>query len=112
MGIDRDFKLFGTRKQTEVLILLGILEESYPRELARLAQADLKSVQNYVDKLEISGVLATRLMGRERRVEFNPRFIARTELRALLDRLADAEPQLREAAASLRRRPRRRGKEL
>lgn len=112
MGIERGFRLFGTRKQTEVLILLGMLEESYPREIARLVGSSLQSVQNYVEKLELSGVLVSRLIGRERRVSFNPRFVARAELLALLDRLADAEPKLRSAAASVRRRPRRRGKEI
>ncbi len=105
-------QLFGSRTRTRLLILLNLLEESYPRELARLLDAPLFSVQRMVDALEKEGCVATRVIGRERRVSLDPRYIAAEELRALLSRLSLAEPELELAAASLRRRPRRRGKEL
>jgi DNA-binding MarR family transcriptional regulator len=105
-------KLFGSRRRTEVLIMVALLEETYPTELARLLGAPLYSVQKVVDALDREGVLATRLIGNERRVTLSPRFFARTELRELLQRLAEAEPELREAATKLRRRPRRKGKSL
>lgn len=104
--------LFGTRRQTVVLILLALLEESYPRELSRLTGVSLPAVQGLVEKLELQGVLATRLLGRERWVSFGPRFLARDELRALLDRMGDFEPEIQKLAASIRRRPRRIGKPI
>lgn len=110
--MDRKFRLFGTRKQTEMLILVGLLEETYASELAKLLGVGLMSVQNYVKGMELSGVLATRVIGKERRIALNPRFFARKELKALLARLSDAEPELQKAAASLRRRPRRTGKPI
>lgn len=105
-------KLIGSRRRTEVLILLALLEESYPTELARLLGAPLYSVQKVVDALDLEGVVATRRIGTERRVTLDPRYFAVRELRALLLRLAKAEPGLRDTAAGARRRPRRKGKRL
>ncbi|NNF05557.1 MAG: hypothetical protein HKN21_02235 [Candidatus Eisenbacteria bacterium] len=103
-------KLLGSRRRTETLILVALLEESYPSELARLLSAPLYSIQKVVDALDVEGVLATRRVGTERRVSLNPRYLAAKELRQLLLRLAKAEPSLEKIAASVRRRPRRKGK--
>lgn len=103
-------RLFGSRRKTEVLILTALLEETYPTELARLLDARQYSIQRVVDALEEEGVLATRRIGKERRVSLNPRYFAHAELRALLLRMAVGETELKEAASRVRRRPRRRGK--
>jgi DNA-binding MarR family transcriptional regulator len=108
----REFSAFGTRNQTQLLILLYLLSESFPRELARLLNVSLSAVQNTLDGLEKDGIIATRKLGVERRVQLNPAFFAVKELKALLERLAQAEPELQEAAASVRKRPRRRNKPL
>lgn len=97
--------LFGSRRRTEILILLGLLEESYPSELASLLQAPLYSVQRILADLEDQGVVASRLRGRTRLVSINPRFYAVQELRALLARLALGEPDLDALAAGHRVRP-------
>ncbi len=97
--------LFGSRRRTEVLILLGLLEESYPSELASLLKAPLYSVQRILTDLESQGVVASRQRGRTRLVTLNPRFYAVDELRALLARLARGEPELDALAASHRVRP-------
>ena len=104
--------LFGTRKQTVLLLLLAMLEESYPRELARLTGTSMPAVTNLIDKLENQGVLATRLIGKERRVALNRRYFAYGALRELLIKLAEADPAVQKLAASIRRRPRRKGKPL
>ena len=105
-------KLFGSRRRTEILVLVALLGESYPSELARLLEAPLYSVQTIVDALDRQGILATRLFGKTRRVSLDPRYFAQPELKALLLRLADAEPELRKAAARRRSRPRRAGKAI
>lgn len=104
--------LFGTRKQTVLLLLLALLEESYPRELARLTGTSMPAVTNLIDKLEAQGVLASRLIGKERRVALNRRYFAFGALRELLIQLAEADPGISQLAASLRRRPRRKDKPL
>ena len=105
-------KLLGSRRRTEVLILIALLGESYPAELARLLGAPLFSVQKIVDALDREGIVASRISGKTRRVSLDPRYFAQQELEALLLRLAEAEPELHRAAASRRSRPRRAGKAL
>jgi hypothetical protein len=93
-------------------MLLALLEESYPREMARLLGAPLLSIQRIVDDFEREGLLATRLVGNQRRVTLNPRFYGIKPLKELLLSLAQGAPELQNIVGSLRRRPRRRGKKL
>lgn len=104
--------LFGTRRRTEVLVLIALLGETYPTELARLLGAPLYSIQTVVNAFDRDGILATWLVGNTRRVALDPRYFAFKELRQLLLLVADAEPALRAAAAKRRSRPRRMGKPL
>lgn len=110
MDSSRRGKLFGSRRRTEVLLLVALLGETYPTEIARLLGAAQYSVQTIVDALDREGILATRVSGGVRRVSLDPRFFAHRELEALLTRLAEGEPDLRAAAATRRSRPRRKGK--
>jgi DNA-binding transcriptional ArsR family regulator len=108
----RPLKIFGNPTRTSVLIALAWLEESYPRELARLLGSSLSSVQLAVRGLEREGVIATRRLGTERRVTLNPRFYAHTVLKDLLFKLSEGQPALMDALRGSRRRPRRQGKPL
>ncbi|MGA9943447.1 MAG: hypothetical protein WBE79_03245 [Candidatus Cybelea sp.] len=105
-------KLFGSAARTRLLTLVALLEETYPRELARLSGVPLVSTQRIVNSLEREGVIATRLIGANRRVTLNPRFYGFNELRSLLLKYAKRDQDLEQRAASLRRRPRRAGKRL
>ncbi|MDP3938857.1 MAG: hypothetical protein Q8R92_12090 [Deltaproteobacteria bacterium] len=109
---DTKQKLLGSERRTQVLVMTALLGETYPTELARLLEAPLYSVQTIVDALDKEGVFATRRVGSSRRVSLDPRYYAYKELRELLLRLAEAEPELRAAAARRRSRPRRAGKPL
>ena len=90
--------------------LLVLIEPAYPRQIATLLGAHLISVQNAVVALGDLGIVASRLVGRTRLVELDPRWYAAAELRALLERLAQADPEIRKIAATVRQRPRRPGK--
>ena len=103
---------FGGLARTRVLIALGLLESSYPRELARLLDAPISGVRKAIAGLERDGMVGGRLVGRTREVRLSPTYFARRELAAYLARLADAEPELVQRVRSLRRRPRRSGKPL
>jgi hypothetical protein len=102
----RPLGLFGSRRRTTVLILLALLDESYPAELARLLGARLYSIQTILDRLESDAIIVTRRLGRVRRVSLNPRFFAAAELRALLWKLGQEDVELQQAAARRRGRPR------
>jgi DNA-binding MarR family transcriptional regulator len=98
--------LFGSVQRTRVLVMVGTLGETYGRQLADVLDAPLGSVQQIVRSLEEQGVLVGRTEGRLRRLTLNPRFPARAELQALLERLSTLDPFYLEAAAKVRRRPR------
>ena len=98
--------VFGSRARDRILFLLAIVGTSSPRELSRSLDISLLTVQRTVNDLERAGVLATRMMGRTRLAELNPRWFAAAELRSLLERLAESDPSLAEKAAEIRSRPR------
>ena len=103
---------FGGKTRTLVLVALGVLKESYPRELARLLEVPLNGVQQALKSLEADGIVSGRTAGRTRLFRLNPRYFAREELVTFLERLAEAEAALGRRIAALRRRPRRTGKAL
>ncbi len=107
-----NMKLFGSPSRSKILTLIALLDESYPRELARLSTVPLPSAQRIVNDLEREGVIATRVVGRNREVRLNPRFYGADELRSLLLKYAKRDPHLERRASELRRRPRRAGKPL
>ena len=112
MALLRSPKLFGSPRRTEVLVLLALLEESYPAELEQLLGAGKAALAYILDDLEAEGVITSRRLGRTRRIALSPRYFAAKELRALLDKLARGDQRLQSIAAGRRSRPRRRGKEL
>jgi DNA-binding transcriptional ArsR family regulator len=101
---------FGGQTRTRVLVALGLLESSYPRELARLLEAPISGVRKALAALERDGLVSGRMVGRTRLVQINPAYFARDELRAYLVRLAAADRELRSRVEGLRRRPRQAGK--
>jgi len=111
-SLSRRISLFGNPTKTGILTALALLNESYPRELARLLNVSLSAVQVGVDSLERQGVIATRRVGTERRVALDRRYPGSRELKDLLFKLLDAQPSLVESIRATRRRPRRRRKPL
>src|SRR5262245_30417634 len=103
---------FGNSTRTRLLMALSRLGESYPRELARLLDLRLFSVQRALRSLESDAIVAARSMGRTRLYRLNPSYFARAELERFVSRLADADPGLDQRIESVRRRPRRTGKTL
>jgi DNA-binding MarR family transcriptional regulator len=103
---------FGGQARTRVLLALRLLDDSYPRELARLLGLPVNGVQMAVRGLERDGLVAGRPAGRTKLVRLNPQYFAREELQRYLLRLATADRDLTDRVAELRRRPRRTGKPL
>ncbi len=103
---------FGSKTRTQALVALSLMESSYPRELARLFGSAVNGVQAALRSLERDGLVVARAVGRTRLFQLNPRYFAASAVRALLDRLAAADPDLGERVSALRRRPRRTAKPL
>ncbi len=64
--------ILGSTSSERVLIFLFAREEGYPREIARFFNTDLAPIQRQLIKLEINGVLSSRLAGRTRLYRLNP----------------------------------------
>lgn len=103
---------FGGQARTRVLLGLRLLDESYPRELARVLELPVSGVQMAVRGLERDGLVAGRIAGRTRLIRLNPRYFAREELQRYLLKLASVDANLQNRIAELRRRPRAGGKPL
>ena len=103
--------LFGTSMRTALLMLVAVLEETYPAELSRYLGSSISAVQRTLDKLEDDGIVATRPLV-VRAVTLNPAYPAVKQLRALLLRLAEGYPEYQQVKESQRLRPRRRNKRL
>jgi DNA-binding transcriptional ArsR family regulator len=104
--------LFGSRTRTRILMYLALAEESYTAEMVGVLGDSKLTVQRILRDLEDLGVVASRLRGRVRLVALDKTWYAAAELRALLQRIAAVDEGVLNAAAAVRRRPRRPGKRL
>ncbi|MBM3294699.1 MAG: hypothetical protein FJY82_09260 [Candidatus Aminicenantes bacterium] len=94
------------------LLFIHVAGPSYAREIARTFSLNLSSVQNQLLKLEAAGILYSRLRGRVRLFEFNPRYAFKAEFGRLLDKALEFVPEGERRLYQGRRRPRRTGKPL
>ena len=105
--------ILGSTSSERVLLFLFARKEGYPREIARFFNTDLTPIQRQLIKLEINGVLSSRLAGRTRLYSLSPRYVFKPELEGLLAKALDFYPlEERERLLLNRRRPRRSGKPL
>ena len=105
--------LFGNETAEKVLLSIANYGSGYPRGIATTFGISLSQVQRQLERLEREAVLSSRLVGRTRVYELNPRYLFRDELAALLKRALGALPAATlDAYFTQRARPRRRGKPL
>lgn len=108
----REVGFFGSRTRSNVLLLVYMMEETYPTQIAKLLGVSLNQVQMAIESLSRAGMIIEHVEGRQRRVSLNSRSVFAEELRVLLAKQALYATELQDALASVRRRPRRTGKEL
>jgi DNA-binding transcriptional ArsR family regulator len=103
--------LLGSPAKEAVLLYVLTHEEAYPSEMAAALGRALVVVQNQLSRLEDGGVVVSRLRGKVRLYQLNPRYPFRTELERLLWRALEFYPaDERERLYTPRLRPRRAGK--
>jgi DNA-binding transcriptional ArsR family regulator len=96
-----------------VLLYLQGYEEAYGREIATVFEIPISEIQKQLRKLEIGGILVSRLVGRSRLYTWNPRNPLVIPLRNLLQEALESLPKSEQAKYFRgRRRPRRGGKLL
>jgi len=105
--------LFGSKAAERVLLYLANYGQGYAREIAQTYETTLSGIQKQLTRLERAGILVSRLIGKTRVYELNPRWYFYKDLLALLKNALDALPAERLAKYYRRRqRPRRAGKPL
>jgi hypothetical protein len=104
-------ELFGNPTAEKVLLFISVNESAYAQQIANALQIRLSVIQKQLRRLELGGVLVSRLIGRSRLFSINPRFAVARELRALLKRAYSLLPAAeRSPYESGRARPRLTGK--
>lgn len=105
--------ILGSKNAERVLMYILARDQGYARGIARFFGADPDSTQKQLSRLELGGVLVSKLEGRTRLYRFNPRYSFLKELKALLNKaLLFYPPEETERILVVRRRPRRPGKPL
>jgi len=105
--------LFGSETAEKVLLYLQSYGAGYPRGIATTFGIRVTPVQRQLEKFEREGILASRLIGRTRQYQWNPRYAFRTELELLLKKALSSLPEeYQRKYFRERTRPRRKGKPL
>lgn len=99
--------------QEKVLIYLLLRETGYAKSIAEFYGAPTNPVQKQLAKLEADGVIVSRLIGKVREYELNPRYPFIDPLKVLLKAAIAAYPsEVRVDLMVQRTRPRQAGKLL
>ena len=104
--------LFGNGTRTATLLLIAMLGETHASEIAQVLGRSRSRIKDAADSLERAGVIVGADEGTARRLRLNSRYVAADELRALLMKLGSQEVDLQNRLATIRRRPRRAGKQI
>jgi len=105
--------VFGSSAAERVLMYLQNYEQGYGREIAATFGMVQSQVRKQLEKFESGGFLVSRLIGRTRLYQWNPRNPLVPAIRALLSAAIDSLPTAdRQRYLRQRTRPRRSGKAL
>lgn len=105
--------IIGSTNRERVLIFLHSRDEGYAREIARFFKTDLSQIQKQLERLELGGVIYSKIIGKTRVYALNPRYPFLHELKSLLDKvLSFYSDEEIERLTLTRKRPRRKGKPL
>jgi predicted transcriptional regulator len=105
--------LLGSVNCERVLIYLLCRTEGYASGIAAFFNSSLTPIQKQLEKLELGGILVSRISGRTRLYSFNPRCPLIEELKALLLKAIRYYPEdIRQRLTVFRSRPRRTRKPL
>lgn len=103
----------GSEGAERVLLFLAARRQGYALEIAKTFEMSVSNVQKHLERMERDGLLVSEKIGRTRVFSFNPRYIFKEEIDALLAKaLGFAPAALKEKLLLDRRRPRRKGKPL
>lgn len=105
--------LLRAESQEKILIYLMVREVGYGKAIAEFFRISANATQKQLARLEEDGVVVSRLVGKLREYQLNPRYPFLAELKALLKAALKAYPDdLQKQLVVLRTRPRQAGKPL
>ena len=105
--------VFGNITIEKILFTLYVYGDGYPLGMAKTFGDSVNKFQQQLRRLENSGIVVSRLIGRVRIYTFNPGYPFLEELKALVARAYEFLPEKDKAAYYRKRtRPRRTGKPL
>jgi hypothetical protein len=105
--------LTGNETASKVLLYIESYGTGYPRAISEKFEISLSQVQRQLERFEREGILVSRLIGRTRVYEWNPRCFYLDELKKILSKSLDRLPEsIKEKYFRERTRPRRKGKPL
>ena len=105
--------IFGGETAEKVLLYMRSYGSGYPRGISTTFDIPVSQVQRQLERFEREGVLASRLVGKTREYNWNPRYMFREELQSLLGKALEKLPaEYQNKYFRARTRPRRRGKPL
>ena len=105
--------LTGNETASKVLLYLESYGSGYPRGISETFEIAVSQVQRQLERFEREGILVSRLVGKTRVYEWNPRCFYLAELRAILAKCLERLPEsIKEKYFHQRARPRRKGKPL
>lgn len=103
----------GSTNAERVLLFLAARGKGNANEIASTFGIGTSMVRKQLNRMERDGLLIHQAVGRAKVYEWNPRFLFREELLALLNSALDTYPAaMQERLRMNRRRPRRTGKPL
>lgn len=105
--------LLSTREMEWILVFIASRGSGYAQEIARFFDANYRSVQRQLGRLEAGGLLQSKQYGKTRVYMFNPRYPFLKKLLPLIEEVKKHYPAERIQELDYnRRRPRRTGKPL
>jgi DNA-binding transcriptional ArsR family regulator len=105
--------LFGNIIIEKIFFSLYTYGESYPLGMAKVFKEPVNRIQQQLKRLENSGIVVSRLVGRTRLYTFNPRYPFLKELKSLISKAYEFLPEKeKDKYYRMRTRPRRAGKPL
>lgn len=103
--------LFGNSTVEKIFFALYAYGEGYPLGMAKLFGVPVNGIQQQLKRLENSGIVSSRLLGKIRLYTFNPRYPFLKELTSLIEKAYEFLPEReKDAYYRARTRPRRTGK--
>jgi DNA-binding transcriptional ArsR family regulator len=103
--------LFGNIIVEKIFFFLITYNEGYPLGIAKVFGVSVNRIQQQLKRLENSGIVTSRLLGKVRLYTFNPRYPFLKELKQLIEKAFEFVPDAeKEKFYRQRTRPRRAGK--